>query len=965
MSGALTGLSMFNSSGSSNTTSYFTPITISADTLTASYSAKLALSGAGTSNTVSTSSSASSSKTNNIKAPWELGKKASTISGAYLDAMNLSKFINLNADSVTNANGNADYKELFALFNAMGSLRSLAEYATQDTVTSGVLGKINDKFQSALTEVRNFISSYSSDKLTLLYGDKSDQSKSTATLGAPATNYVGRTAVVGSRTDPIAGLTGNEQFQVAIKKGTTTENFNIDLSQVSGPLNLDNINKYINQVIHAEQATDTSGNLVFDDNGNPVQKYTSYFSVQQQADNLFSFKIVPAIGEEVTLSAASATPSVYVTGTTTPVTSGTKSGFLTKLDDLSNTDPTRAFGETIAALAPGETAATTSTSTTTKSSSSSSSSSTTNTGTTANIPVDPKTADTSAAATATDSQGNVYVLGATAGDLGSEINRTDGSQDVYLSKYNSQGSLIWQRLVGASTESSPGAVTVDANDNVIIAGYTPDNLTPAAVIDSVDSFVAKYSSTGENLWTHQVNAVAPDRASSLTTDAAGNVYFGGYVSGNINASATNAGGADAYVVKLDGSSGSEQSSTQYGTAGSDRSSGLAVASDGNILTVGTENGHAVLRKLDATDLTNQLWSVDLGDLQGGTAAGVKVAADGSIFVAGTTGSGSLAGSAVSAYSGGNDGFVTKITDNGSSASANWTNYIGTSASDSVTGLDVGGGKVYLTGSTDGTLPGETKIGATDAFAASVDAGTGATDWLYQFGTSATGNSATGISYTAQGSSVLSTLGLPSGTVNADQDRSIISQTSLREGDYFYVSVNGGAKRKITIDSGDTYTTLAAKVKRASFLYVNSYSSPSSTAGASLVIKALHGGSIDLIPGDGTHDALKGLGLEATKLQSEDTLVSSSSSSSSSSSASDFVFGLGLTSQVNLLSKDNAKAAMKSIDAAIGVIQSAYRKLNPDPALAALANQKKTSGTVPAEIQKQLANYQAALTRLTA
>ena len=132
-----------------------------------------------------------------------------------------------------------------------------------------------------------------------------------------------------------------------------------------------------------------------------------------------------------------------------------------------------------------------------------------------------------------------------------------------------------------------------------------------------------------------------------------------------------------------------------------------------------------------------------------------------------------------------------------------------------------------------------------------------------------------------------------------------------------------------------------------------------------MVKALHGGSIELIPGDAGHDALKGLGLDATKLQSSDTLVGGSSSSSSSDNPADYVFGLGLTSQVNLLSKDAAKAAMKSIDAAIGVIQSAYRKLNPDPALAALQNKKSASGPVPAEIQKQLANYQAALTRLTA
>ena len=951
---SLTGLSLFGSTTSSSSTNLFTPITIGADLLSASYSAKLAANTIGSAR--ATQTAATAKKKDNVTAPWEEGRRAKSVESAYLDAKALSKFIDLNSDSVKNANGNADYKELFALFNGLSSLRALAAYGAQNTVTSGVLTTVNSKFQQGLDELRKFLSSYDSNKLTLLFGKKSDQAESFAALGKDAESYSGRVAVVGSRDTPVAGLTGNEQFTVSITKSTTTQDFLIDLSNISGPLTLDNIVNYVNQVIHAPQAVDTDGNPVFTESGAPVPKFTSYFTVDAKADNLFALKLVPSIVEKVSLSAASANPSLYVTGTTTPLAGGVQSGFLTKLDGIDGSDPTNAFRTAITALAPGQAqilaANATKTSTTTGSKTSTTKS------------TDPVLAKTSTAATATDSQGNVYVLGATAGDLGNEINRTN-AQDVYLSKYDSSGALIWQRLVGATTESNPGAITVDANDNVYIAGYTPDNLTPEAVIDSVDSFVSKYSSTGEEQWTHQVQAVAPDRATSLAVDASGDVYFGGFVSGVINASATNAGLTDSFLIKLSGSTGSQTASTQFGTAAADRAAGVSIASDGNVLVASTENGHAVIRKLDATDLTNTLWSVDLGDLGTGSIAGLKVDSDGSIFVGGTTANSGLAGSTVNGYSGGTDGFVTRIADNGGSASADWTSYIGTSSADSATGLALGGGKVYLTGSTDGTLSGETKAGPTDAFAAALDTGTGATQWLHQFGT---GSTATGIAFAAQGSSVLSTLGLPSGTLNPDQDRSVLSQTSLRAGDNFYISVNGGAKVKITVEKGDTYTTLAQKVKRASFLYVDAYSFPG-TRGNTLTIKALRGGSVEIIPGDAGHDALKGLGLDATKLQSDKTLTGQSTSSSDNSTnkdnPADFVFGLGLSSALNLQDHDAAKKALTAIDAAISAIQSAYRKLNPDPLVEALKNQKKPTGTVPAQLQKQLANYQAGLLRLTA
>ncbi len=304
ISSSTMAVGILGGTSSSSSGSFYSPITISSTLLAANYSAKLAQTTAGTGTAASSasgSSSASSSQNkNNITAPWEEGRKASSVTAGYLAANKLNKFIDLNSSSVQNAKGNADYKELFALFNGMSSMRALAAYAAQDTIPSSVLGSINSKFQSALAEVRNFVSTYKSDKLNLLYGDKTDNEKSAAVISNAPTSYTGRVVQIGDQSAAIPGLTGTEKFTVTLKSGTTSQDFQIDLSKVSGPLNARNIADYVNQVIHAPQAVDSNGNPVFDKNGNPVQKFTSYFTVDtSKGDNLGALKIVPSLVEQV------------------------------------------------------------------------------------------------------------------------------------------------------------------------------------------------------------------------------------------------------------------------------------------------------------------------------------------------------------------------------------------------------------------------------------------------------------------------------------------------------------------------------------------------------------------------------------------------------------------------------------------------------------------------------------------
>ena len=63
-----------------------------------------------------------------------------------------------------------------------------------------------------------------------------------------------------------------------------------------------------------------------------------------------------------------------------------------------------------------------------------------------------ETVKTTADAMVTDADGFGYVLGTTSGDLGSQ--RLAGDQDLYLTKMDSLGNVVWQHSLGAAGSAS-------------------------------------------------------------------------------------------------------------------------------------------------------------------------------------------------------------------------------------------------------------------------------------------------------------------------------------------------------------------------------------------------------------------------------------------------------------------------------------------------------------------------------
>ena len=66
----------------------------------------------------------------------------------------------------------------------------------------------------------------------------------------------------------------------------------------------------------------------------------------------------------------------------------------------------------------------------------------------------PANGTATAKSTVVDSNGNVYVLGTTTGNFGGLLDK--GEQDAYLTKYDSAGNVLWQRMLGAQGSADAG-----------------------------------------------------------------------------------------------------------------------------------------------------------------------------------------------------------------------------------------------------------------------------------------------------------------------------------------------------------------------------------------------------------------------------------------------------------------------------------------------------------------------------
>jgi hypothetical protein len=122
--------------------------------------------------------------------------------------------------------------------------------------------------------------------------------------------------------------------------------------------------------------------------------------------------------------------------------------------------------------------------------------------------------------------------GATIKFPGSSITvKTKGGNDIALIKYDLNGNLIWARQAGGYGDDKALGISYDAAGNIYIAGcfestcYFPG--TSVTTRGERDIFVAKYDANGTFQWVRAMGSSKRDEAKSIKVDAAGNIYVCG------------------------------------------------------------------------------------------------------------------------------------------------------------------------------------------------------------------------------------------------------------------------------------------------------------------------------------------------------------------------------------------------------------------------------------------------------
>ena len=254
------------------------------------------------------------------------------------------------------------------------------------------------------------------------------------------------------------------------------------------------------------------------------------------------------------------------------------------------------------------------------------------------------------------------------------------------------------------------------------------------------------------------------------------------------------------------------------------------------------------------------------------------------------------------------------------------------------------------------------LGTKDGYVSQLDLNAGSVDWTQRLSGKDGYATPTAIAVGATGASALDKLGLPSGTIDYTRSASIVSATSIRAGDTFQiVAGKSGAAKTITIDAKDTLETLATKVRRATGFQAK-VEVVSDGAVRKLKITPLNDSStIEILPGKGGDDALTALGL-SSGISRKTNFVDGKTVSADGGGP---VYGLKMTQDFDLSTEAGRTNALKILGDAIGVIRTAYRDLETAAKpKAATAAAKSASGPVPAYLSGQIANYQAALSRLT-
>jgi hypothetical protein len=152
-----------------------------------------------------------------------------------------------------------------------------------------------------------------------------------------------------------------------------------------------------------------------------------------------------------------------------------------------------------------------------------------------------------------ETSNNEYIIAASSDSEDFNISNNKGTYDFWILKISSNGTLIWEQSFGGSEIDEPRAITATNDGNFIIVGDTRSSDIDVSVNSgAADLWMIKIASDGTLIWEKTIGASSFDVARSIfKTQDHGFVIAGS--SRSSNAGFTNQGQNDAWILKVNSS----------------------------------------------------------------------------------------------------------------------------------------------------------------------------------------------------------------------------------------------------------------------------------------------------------------------------------------------------------------------------------------------------------------------------
>ncbi|MDQ4421626.1 hypothetical protein OOT33_14455 [Sphingobium sp. DEHP117] len=179
-----------------------------------------------------------------------------------------------------------------------------------------------------------------------------------------------------------------------------------------------------------------------------------------------------------------------------------------------------------------------------------------------------------------DTSGNVYLAGA----------YYSSNYYAWLTKLDTSGTLQWQRSLNSSGQELWYNAAVDAAGNIYVAGYS----TSSGGSGNADALIAKYNSLGTLQWQRSIGGSGNEYANQMALSPDGSLLV---LSGNTSTST--AGNTDALITVINTATPSVSWQRSIGSTGYDYGYGVTIDSSNTIYWLAGINGTLSLLKISS------------------------------------------------------------------------------------------------------------------------------------------------------------------------------------------------------------------------------------------------------------------------------------------------------------------------------------------------------------------------------